>query len=447
MASEKSYFNSIRMRMTFAFVLLTTTLMLLVSGGLLFYLHYAATRVTRKSLDLAAERVRNELAETKTGNGFNDFLAENGDSLKMEGLVLMMVDAQGHIVRKSQSAAPMWPHLPEDGWRIRTLPDGPRTIVIGSYWRRKELELQREAGEIAGLSLCVVLASGFGAWWLVGRTLSPIFSLSQQARQAEATDSLHLRLTVPSDDAEVVELVATLNALLTRIGETAEARGRFYAAASHELRTPLQALSGHLEVALSRERSRDEYKAATEEASRQTRRLTDLIQSLLLLNQLDRPAPDLLLRESVDLSEICQRLLTQLQPLIDRRELTVSSDLPPIGELVAFPQHAEMLVRNLIENALKYATPGGCVSVQLRSAGGGTSLEIFNTFPMQTRLDTKALFEPFYRPDEARASDTGGNGLGLAICRAIAAANGWKIALDQVETGVRVTVVFAPAVP
>ena len=78
---------------------------------------------------------------------------------------------------------------------------------------------------------------------------------------------------------------------------------------------------------------------------------------------------------------------------------------------------------------------------------GRTTLEIFNTFPMQSRLDTEALFEPFYRPDEARASDTGGNGLGLAICRAIATANDWHIGLDQVETGVRVTVVFAPPVP
>lgn len=439
--------NSIRARMTLAFALQTAALMALVAGGLLFYLHYTAAQAAENTLDSAAHRVRNELADVTNGNGFNDFLTENGDSLKMEGLSLLLVDAQGVILRKSQAAAPAWPHRKKDGWRTRALPYGAKTIVVGYYWRSTELVLRREGAVLLALSLCVVLASAFGAWWLVGRTLSPIDSLSHQARRAAATDSLHLRLLAPSQDAEVVDLVATLNALLASVGKTAEARGRFYAAASHELRTPLQALSGHLEVALSRERSRDEYKTATEEASRQTQRLSALVQGLLLLNQLDRPMPDTLSREPVDLSEICRRILGQFQPLIARRHLIVSSDLPPFVERMAFPQHAEMLLRNLIENALKYSAPGGDVTLRMALPSGAACLEIFNTFPAQSRLDTAALFEPFYRPDEARTSDTGGNGLGLAICRAIATANGWQIALDQTEQGVRVAVTFASSPP
>ena len=447
MLSEKPAHGSIRARMTLAFALQTAALMALVAGGLLFYLHYTAVRVAETTLDTAAQRVRNELADIAHGNGFNDFLAENGDSLKMEGLALLLVDARGEVLRKSQSAAPAWPRRYKDGWRIRALPYGAKTIVIGFYWRKSELVLKREAVVLLVLSLCVVPASAFGAWWLVGRTLSPIHSLSQQARRAAVTDSLHQRLMAPSQDAEVVELVATLNALLTSVGKTAEARGRFYAAASHELRTPLQALSGHLEVALSRERSRDEYKTATEEASRQTQRLSALVQGLLLLNQLDRPTPDSLPREPVDLADVCRRLLTQFQPLIDRRNLQVSSNLEPLVELMAFPQHAEMLIRNLLENALKYAASGGCVTLRLLSSTDGTSLELFNAFPAQPQLDTAALFEPFYRPDEARTSEAGGNGLGLAICRAIATANGWQITLDQSGDGVRALVKFSSPAP
>ncbi len=447
MASEKPAHGSIRARMTLAFALQTAALMALIAGGLLFYLHYTAVQSAETTLDTAARRIRNELADITSGHGFNDFLAENGDSLKMEGLALLLVDAQGNVLRKSQSAAPSWPHRRKDGWRTRSLAYRAKTIVIGTYWRKSELILKREAVVLLVLSLCVVLASAFGAWWLVGRTLSPIHSLSHQARGAAVTDSLHQRLLAPSQDAEVVELVATLNALLTSVGKTAEARGRFYAAASHELRTPLQALSGHLEVALSRERSRDEYKTATAEASRQTQRLSALVQGLLLLNQLDRPTPDSLPREPVDLAEISERILTQFQPLIDRRHLHVSSELKLGFEVAAFPQHAEMLIRNLIENALKYATAGGGITVRLLSPSDVPCLELFNAFPAQPRLDTTALFEPFYRPDEARTSDTGGNGLGLAICRAIATANGWQIALDQSEDGVRVLVTFASSLP
>jgi signal transduction histidine kinase len=447
MPTDKPVRGSIRARMTLAFALQTAVLMALVGGGILFYLHYSAAQAADTTLETAAERVRNELADITNSHGFNDFVAENGDSLKMEGLALLLVDSQGYVTRKSQSAVPAWPRRYKDGWRIRALPYGAKTIVIGYYWRRSELVLKREALVLLVLSLCVVLASAFGAWWLVGRTLSPIHSLSHQARDAAATDSLHQRLLAPSQDAEVVELVATLNALLTNVGKTAEARGRFYAAASHELRTPLQALSGHLEVALSRERSREEYRAATEEASRQTQRLTDLVRGLLLLNQLDRPAPALLSREPVDLSEICRRILNQFQPLIDRRHLAVTTDLPPVTEISAFPQHAEMLLRNLIENALKYSVPNGQVMLRLRSSPDGTDLELFNAFPAQPRLDTGALFEPFYRPDEARTSDAGGNGLGLAICRALATANGWQIALEQTEDGIRVGVKFSLTTP
>ena len=186
--SNRTFFNSMRARMTFAFVLLTTTLMLSVSGGLLFYLHYAAARTTRKSLDLAVERVRNELAESTTGSGFNDFLTENGDSLRMEGLALLLVDARGHILRKSQNDAPTWPHLPDDGWRIRTLPDGPRTVVIGSYWRRKEFELRRETGELAAMSSawCWHRASEPGGW-SVGPSRPYSLSPSRRVRRRRRT--------------------------------------------------------------------------------------------------------------------------------------------------------------------------------------------------------------------------------------------------------------------
>ena len=91
---------------------------------------------------------------------------------------------------------------------------------------------------------------------MVGRTLSPIDRLSRQAAAA-SVESLDVRLAAPSRDAEVVRLVATLNGLLQRLSDAAESRGRFYAAASHELRNPLQALLGHVEVTLDKERDRE----------------------------------------------------------------------------------------------------------------------------------------------------------------------------------------------
>jgi signal transduction histidine kinase len=100
-----------------------------------------------------------------------------------------------------------------------------------------------------------------------------------------------------------------------------------------------------------------------------------------------------------------------------------------------------MLIRNLVENAVKYATAGGQVRVYIPSSAG-RKLEITNDYSSHERLIAEELFEPFFRPDASRNSSTGGNGLGLAICRAIALANGWNVRLEQDDTGVSVIATF-----
>ena len=206
----------------------------------------------------------------------------------------------------------------------------------------------------------VVLAVGGGAWILVGLTLSPIRKLARQAASASA-ENLSVRLEPPSNDAEVVDLVDTLNDFLARIAQTAESKGRFYAAASHELRTPLQALSGHLELALSRERPAEEYKLALEEAKKQSGRLKSLVQSLLLLHQLENNADRE--RDEVNVASVCRATLLQLQPIISARGLSVDFNVSNQATVSAISNHAEILVRNLLENAAKYATEGKRISV------------------------------------------------------------------------------------
>lgn len=327
----------------------------------------------------------------------------------------------------------------------------PRILFVAQSWRAILQDQTRQKVELLCLSLFAVLGVAGGAWLLVGRTLSPIGRLAVQAGAA-SVERLEVRLKAPSRDAEVVELVDTLNGLLSRLAETAAAKGRFYAAASHELRTPLQALSGHLEVALTRARTADEYEQFLQESLKQTRRLTSLVQDLLLLHQLDSAPPRP--QEPVDLAEVCTGVLDHLQPLVEARGLPLSVDLPAGACILAVPTHAEILVRNLIENAVRYASPGGAVTVALsregtgpstESGGGAPCLEVFNECPPLGDRDPQKLFEPFYRPDTARNSRTGGNGLGLAICRAIATANGWQVTLQQEPQGVRAVALFPPS--
>lgn len=447
--------NSLRARMTASVTVAFAIWMLLVCLGLMVYARHTAVRRVNGVFNATATAFRRDLADVSHHNtaeqhhanrqgiespALSDFIDEHREYLIANHIVALLVDAHGQIVQQSQGHIPPWPTIRGDDWKTRAIAAGSSTLVLGYDWGKTEDELRERALTLLALSLCVVIAAALGAWVLVGRTLSPIGRLAQQAT-ASSAESLLIQLTAPSQDVEIVELVTTLNGLLARLSETAASKGRFYAAASHELRTPLQALSGHLEVALSRQRSADAYRSTLEEAHKQTGRLATLVHDLLLLNQLDTAtAPPAC--EVVSIAEVCDRAIRHCQPLVAQHSLHLQVTLDQDGELLAPPTHAEMLIRNLIENAVKYATTGGEVSVRLEEGAQGVFLKIFNSFPPVAEWDADALFEPFYRPDASRNSKTGGNGLGLAICKRIAMSNQWKIALDQVEHGVLATVHF-----
>ncbi|MDQ3814383.1 MAG: ATP-binding protein [Armatimonadota bacterium] len=461
--------RSMRARMTLSFTASIAVLLLLACGGIIGFSVHSARRSADALLTTAIGEVQYELSHGEHSlDNPGAFVREESDEFRANNLVLLVVDEKGHVVARSHRRAPSWP-LQDDDWRVATVQSGARTVVIGLPWKDNEHGLREQALALLGLSTLGILAAAAGAWLLVGRTLAPIGSLSRQAHTAgentphdrgpRALDGLSL--TAPSQDAEVVDLVTTLNDLLARVAAMSASRGRFYAAASHELRTPLQALLGHLEVALSRPRTAAEYRATLEEAHAQTRRLTSLVQALLTLNQLDAtPTPPPC--EPLDLAAVCERILGQLQPLIAERGLQVRADLQDV-ETTAPPAHVEMLLRNLLENAVKYATPHGQVGVRLcggavfgsQAASQSPVLEICNECrpdpnsadDSHLAWDTEKWFEPFFRPDAARHSETGGNGLGLAICKAIALVNGWSLTLRGDATTVQATVLFgAPAI-
>jgi signal transduction histidine kinase len=428
--------SSMRARMTATLVLAIALVMLVVCSGLLWYAQHAAERNADLLMNSMAERVGHDLGSEGPEAGLGDEVRD----MKADNLAFLIVDATGGVIRQSPGPVPIWPRTKDDGWRVVTNPAGVYTIVIGLSWEKTAKTLRSQSAALLFLGLCVILTAGIGAWLLVGRTLSPIGALSRQA-QAATTESLRVHLSPPSRDAEVVELVATLNGLLARLAETVASRGRFYAAASHELRTPLQALTGHLEMALARERTREEYRAGFEEAYQQARQLSSLVRDLLLLNQLDA-APSPPSTETVNLTDICERTLGRYAQLIAERALRVRTRMVTDVEVLAPPTHVDMLARNLIENAAKYATPGGVVGIEIDPSPDSTRLEVFNECPPLPAEAAAHLFEPFYRPDESRALETGGNGLGLAICKAIAVCNAWTLTLLPDAGGSRIAVVF-----
>lgn len=429
--------------MTAAFAVAIGVLMLFAFSAFVIYEKRTSAREADQTLAQGIQDIRHELATGEHSlKNLTEFMEEEGNEMHERNLVLQVVDANGKIISQSQQRAPQWP-LKGDSWRAVTLQSGEYTIVLSLHWAKTLRQLRVLTLGLIVLGMFMTAAAAAGAWIVVGNTLSPIGSLSRQAHAA-SVESLIIHLHAPSEDAEVIELVDTLNGLLLRIAETAASRGRFYAAASHELRTPLQALSGHLEVGLSRQRSAEEYRQSLAEAQEQTNRLTSLVQELLLLNQLElmTSSPP---QEAVNLADICERVLAYLQRSIEERDLKVSVDLPDFTFMAPLV-HTEMILRNLIENAVKYASPGGEVRITVTPENAAPVVEIFNQSLPIAGWTPDRYFEPFFRPDSSRNSSTGGNGLGLAICKAIAHANGWEITLTQEAGGVRAKVILSSSV-
>jgi signal transduction histidine kinase len=436
------HFNSIRARLTFTITLAVAGLMAFLCEGLILYMRHNAEYGADRLLITTADQIRTDLTGGEQHYSLFEAIGENQNRLSKNNLTMVIIGPSKRILQQSQKTIPSPIDRNSVRWRISEFPFGPYKIILGLPWQRTESTLRSQAMSLLILGICVTIISSAGAWWLVGRTLTPISSLSQQAKTTSSSH-LQLRLQAPSRDKEIIDLVGTLNSLLESISQTAAVKSQFYAAASHELRTPLHVLSGSLEVAMNKERSRDEYLETIAEAYAQTQRLTSLVRDMLCLSQLDfvqnLPPPEL-----INLSELLTQILHQFEPAIEVKHQQVETKLPVSAPIVVRATHAEMLIRNLVENAVKYTADNGKIWISIKSTRTGAELEIINEFPPLPRLDGKLLFEPFYRPDISRAIHSGGNGLGLAICKTIADVNSWGLTFHQEKNGIHLLASLSP---
>lgn len=424
--------RSMRLRMTALFALFVALLM--VGAGLAVYHREKrrAERGTEELLRIGVRTIEEEIEEKPATYALIQSLPPARDELTIGGLELMILDQAGRTLWKSRPDLPRWP-LDSRQWRYTTVKHRGQSVVLVRSWAPVESQLRETADNLLELGVLLVAATAALAWFVVGKTLSPLEKLAAQARDA-SIESLQVRLNSPSSDAEMRHLTATLNDLLARLEQEARARGRFYAAASHELRTPIQMLLGHIDVARSRPRTVEEHEKVLVQVQGHTERLAVLVQDLLQLNALEM-GQNQASAEPVNLAFTTERLLEILENSIVERGLKPEVNIEDV-RIEAPPTHVDILLRNLLENAVKYAEADTVLKVDVHERPGGAEVEIWNAYLPPEGTNPADWFEPFYRPDASRNSRTGGNGLGLAICAAIARANGWELRLRLENGGV-----------
>ncbi|GIJ66612.1 sensor histidine kinase [Virgisporangium ochraceum] len=273
---------------------------------------------------------------------------------------------------------------------------------------------------VIGLAAMVVVSVVAG-WLVAGRFLRPLWTITATARDISASN-LHRRLGLERAGRrdEFTLLAATLDDLFARLEAAFESQRRFVANAAHELRTPLTAERTLLQVALADpDATVDSLRAACGEVLTLGRAQERLIDALLTLATSERGLEH---REPVDLAAIAGEVARS-------RAATALGPADTTGD----PRLVEILVSNLVDNAVRYNVPGGRVDVTTSAADGQALLRVSNTGPVVPPGEVERLFEPFQRLGGERLA--GGHGLGLAIVRAVATAHGATVTADPRPDG------------
>lgn len=284
---------------------------------------------------------------------------------------------------------------------------------------------------LLGVPVALALALA-GGWLLAGRVLAPVGAMAEHARRVTA-ESLGARLPVENPDDEFGELAAVFNQTLARLQDAFERLRRFTADASHELRTPLTAMRAVGEVALTGEHPPGAYREVIGSMLEEVGRLTGLVEGLLLLSRAD--AGRILARhEQVDLGALASNAVDHLRVLAEEREQALTTEVPAALVVRCDAALVRQGVVNLLDNAIKYTPPRGAIRVAVRAlASGEAAVEVRDTGPGIAQVHLERIFERFYRVAPDRARRTGGLGLGLAIARSVAAANGGRLEVESVE--------------
>jgi two-component system OmpR family sensor kinase/two-component system sensor histidine kinase QseC len=313
-------------------------------------------------------------------------------------------------------------------WRAYGLQTADGVIQIAQPIQVRQA-LARAAAARVVIPLILLLPIMVGAVaWIVRSGLKPLRFVAAEVQRRDArtlaplgTDNL---------PREVEPLVSELNRLLERLQLAFSAQRAFISDAAHELRSPLTALRLQLQL-LDRAPDETERFEARARLGAAVERAIHLVEQLLALARSEpQEAPmDL---EKVDLSAAATEGIKDTHDLALARNIDLGLDATPGLCILGNHEALRTLVRNLVDNAVRYTPAGGTVQVRCRSAPPDVVLEVSDTGPGIATVDRERVFDRFYR---RAAAQEGGTGLGLAIVKAITERHGARIDLSEAPAG------------
>jgi two-component system sensor histidine kinase QseC len=367
--------------------------------------------------------------------------------------VAFQVFHEGQLVLHSANAphAPLVPGAaPADGFHTVDVGGQPWRVFVARGAERDvrvyvgEQALSRTAilrgvlrGALWPLALALPLIA-LALWLSVRRGLAPLRALGRELGGRKAADLQPVALSpAPS---EMQPMLDALNGLFGRIARQIDSERRFTADAAHELRTPIAAIRAQAQVAMraTEAAERQQALAATLQGCDRAARLVDQLLTLARLDALGTATA-----QPVALDAVVRQVLAEAAPDALARGQSLSLEEEGAGRVPGDATLLGVLVRNLVDNAIRHAPDGARIEVRLSAGEDGPRIEVDDSGPGLAPALLARAGERFFRADATGP----GSGLGLSIARRVAQVHGATLALERSPRlgGLRVSVRFPPA--
>ena len=311
--------------------------------------------------------------------------------------------------------------------RRRTLLATGQTV---DTWLWRSDEAERQALRLFALISAVLIpltaiAAAIGGRALLDWLLAPLGRLVDATREI-GISGLSRRVDVPEQPAELHDLGSAFNDMLTRLDRAVQALSRFTADASHELRTPLTSIRGTMQVALARERTREELEDTLADVLEETEWMLHLVDGLLTLAR-GEEGTALVEPTRVDLKALLDDVGEVGSALAVGKPVELRLEVEEGLEIRGTPGPLRQVFLNLVSNAVKF-TEAGSVTIGARRAAedGWVEVRVADTGVGIESEELPRVFDRFYRGEAARGRPAG-TGLGLAIARLIVQQHGGSI--------------------
>ncbi|MBK5093237.1 MAG: HAMP domain-containing protein [Actinobacteria bacterium] len=268
------------------------------------------------------------------------------------------------------------------------------------------------------------------ALYLSGTISRPIGAVTQAARKMAAGD-YDQEVPVKGSD-ETGELARDFNMMADRVRTAYELQQNFVGNVSHELRTPLTSIEGFSQALLDGvSREEDERRRSLEIINQESKRLVRVLNDLLLLSQMDagelRPE-----KKPVDVVDLMRKMDSLYHARADEGGVSLLLDTPASAvTLNTDPDRLELVLTNLLDNAMEYTAPGGTITLSCTVGAEVVDISVADTGEGIRPELLPRIFERFYRGEKSRATKRGGAGLGLSICKELVKTLGGRIRVES----------------